>query len=64
MKTLYVIKNLKYDNYYSSHIIAKQYHFVKDIRDAKYYSSKRDAQKMLKNFKEEDFEIVGVEKYE
>lgn len=64
MRTLYVIRNKKYGNYYSNYVFTKQYHFVKDIQDAKYYSSKRDAQKMLKNFKEENFEIVGVKKYE
>ncbi len=62
MRTLYVIKNKKYGNYYSNYVFAKQYHFVKDIQDAKYYSSKSDAQKMLRNFVEGDFEIVGVKK--
>lgn len=62
MRTVYVLKNKKYNNYYSNFVFNKQYHFVKDIQDAKYFYSKKDAQKILKNFREENFEIVGVKK--
>lgn len=60
MRTYYLLKNKKYNNYYSNFVTKGQYHFVRDVLEAKKFISKRDANKMLKNFNNPDnFEITG-----
>lgn len=63
MRTYYLLKNKKNNIYYSNFVTKGLYHFVRDITEAKMFVSKRDANRMLKNFNNPDnFEIIGYKR--
>lgn len=57
----YVIKNIKRNIYYRLDISNHTYHFVFDIRDAKVFDTKKEANAKLKQLSNKDvFEVINV----
>lgn len=55
----YVIKNKKYKNYYQKNITKDFNHFVAEIKEAKIFNGKREANKVIKTFnKLDNYEII------
>ena len=58
----YIIKNIKFNNYYHSNI-CESYHFVLDRDDAYICQNKWEANRIVKQFKNADnYEIIKVRK--
>ena len=64
MRTKYVIKNKKFNNYFKNKVIDEINHFVSEINEAKMFDSRKKANIVLERFRKQDnYEIVGY-KYE
>lgn len=45
---MWIIKNIKHNNYFQKEILDKQFHFVVDINDATKYHTKWEVNKIMK----------------
>lgn len=60
-RTRYLIKSVKYGNYYQKTLFDKQKHFVAEHEEARQFPSKKTANAMLEKFNnKENYEIVAI----
>lgn len=57
----YIIKNKKRNIYYKLDICKNNYHFVADIKEAKVFGTKKEANAKLKQLSNKDvYEVINV----
>ena len=56
----YVIRNKKRNIYYCLDISKNSYHFVSDIKEAKIFKTKKEANNKMKELSGDNFEVINV----